>query len=110
MQLTWVAEGRKASSRSGLEGGFTFDCERPRHQALLHPHRIANRCVTNGEWADFIADGGYDTPTLWLSEGWDWVQRERIAQPLYWHDPGSHFTLAGRREIDRAAPVAHVSI
>ena len=91
------------------DDGFAFDCERPRHQALLHPHAITGRKATNGEWADFIADGGYSTPALWLSEGWDWVQREGIAAPLYWHGDGTHFTLAGRREIDRSAPVAHVS-
>ena len=98
--LGWI-EGREGLVEIGApEGGFAFDCERPRHQALLHPHRIANRCVTNGEWADFIADGGYRTPTLWLSEGWDWVQRESIERPLYWHDDGTHFTL-GRPPRDR---------
>jgi ergothioneine biosynthesis protein EgtB len=70
---------------------------------------MATRRVTNSEWQDFIADGGYRTPTLWLSEGWDWVQRDAINAPLYWHEDGTEFTLAGRREIDRAAPVAHVS-
>ena len=88
---------------------YAFDCERPRHQVLLHPHAIASRLVTNGEWAEFIADRGYTTPTLWLSEGWGWVQRESISAPLYWRQEGSLFTLAGRREIDRSAPVAHVS-
>jgi ergothioneine biosynthesis protein EgtB len=90
-------------------GSFAFDCERPRHRTMLHPHRIAARCVTNAEWAEFIADGGYRKPVLWLSEGWDWVQRERIERPLYWHDDGSHFTLAGRIAINLAAPVAHIS-
>ena len=89
--------------------GFAFDSERPRHKALLHPHRIAARCVTNGEWMNFIADGGYRSATHWLSDGWDWVQRESIEGPLYWYEDGSHFTLAGRRAIDRAAPVAHIS-
>ena len=88
---------------------FAFDCERPRHRALLHPHAIADRCVTNGEWAEFILDGGYDTPGLWLSEGWDWRQRERVTAPLYWRGDGAAFTLAGRRLLDPAAPVAHVS-
>ena len=74
--LGWI-EGREGLVEIGAEGGFAFDCERPRHRTLLHPHRIANRCVTNGEWAEFIADGGYGTPTLWLSDGWDWVQREK---------------------------------
>ena len=91
------------------EGQFAFDCERPRHRLFLHPHAIASRKVTNGEWAEFIADGGYAKPALWLSEGWDWVQRDHVAAPLYWSEDGTQFTLAGRREIDRAAPVAHVS-
>ena len=92
------------------DAAFAFDCEGPRHQALLHPHAIAQRCVTNGEWQEFIADGGYDDSNLWLSEGWDWRQAQDIERPLYWHaDNASSFTLAGRRDLDRAAPVDHVS-
>src|SRR5688572_9643776 len=89
--------------------GFAFDSERPRHQALLHPHAIASRPVTNGEWREFIGDGGYSTPGLWLSEGWAWVTSERVEAPLYWREDGSSFTLAGRRDRDPAAPVAHFS-
>ena len=88
---------------------FAFDCERPRHRALLHPHAIADRCVTNSEWAQFVADAGYATPSLWLSEGWDWVRREGIVAPLYWRGEGEAFTLAGRRSLDPAAPVSHIS-
>ena len=107
--LSWI-DGREGIVEIGADrDDFAFDCERPRHGTFLHPHRIANRCVTNGEWSDFIADGGYTMPSLWLSEGWDWVQREGIESPLYWNDDGTHFTLAGRREVDRAAPVAHIS-
>ena len=106
--LGWI-DGREGLVEIGAADGFAFDCERPRHRTLLHPHRIANRCVTNGEWAGFIADGGYSTASLWLSEAWDWVQAEGIERPLYWNDDGTHFTLAGRRGIDRAAPVAHIS-
>ncbi|HEY7006920.1 MAG TPA: ergothioneine biosynthesis protein EgtB, partial [Sphingomicrobium sp.] len=89
--------------------GFAFDSERPRHRVFLSGHELASRRVTNKEWRQFIDDGGYRTPTLWLSEGWDWVQREQVAAPLYWRDDGSEFTLGGTREIDGAAPVAHVS-
>jgi len=106
--LAWIA-GRDGLVDIGADTGFAFDSERPRHRALLHPHRIANRCVTNGEWHQFIDDGGYSTATLWLSEAWDWLRTEQIERPLYWSDDGTHFTLAGRREIDLAAPVAHVS-
>ena len=93
--------GRTGLVDIGASGdGFAYDCETPRHQALLHPHAIAQRCVTNGEWQQFIREGGYDNVSLWLSEGWDWRQAEDIERPLYWHDDNaSYFTLAGRREI-----------
>ena len=105
----WLV-GRQGLVEIGASpGGFAFDCERPRHHALLHPHAIADRCVTNGEWAEFIADDGYATASLWLSEGWDWLQRECVTAPLYWRGEGESFTLAGRRALDPAAPVAHVS-
>jgi ergothioneine biosynthesis protein EgtB len=89
--------------------GFAFDCERPRHLALLHPHALADRLVTNADWQAFIADGGYCDPRLWLSEGWAWVQREGIVAPHYWDEEGSSFTLAGRRPLDPEGPVSHVS-
>ena len=88
---------------------FSFDCEGPRHEVLIRPHAIATAPVTNAQWDEFIADAGYSTPSLWLAEGWDWVRREGIAAPLYWHDDGSAFTLAGRRPRDPAAPVSHIS-
>jgi ergothioneine biosynthesis protein EgtB len=107
--LRWH-RGREGIVEIGATGsGFAFDCERPRHRIFLSGHEIAGRRVTNREWREFIDDGGYRTPTLWLSDGWAWVQQEGIAVPLYWHKDGSQFTLAGRREIDWAAPVAHVS-
>ena len=90
------------------DDGFAFDSEGPRHRTFLASHAIANRKVTNKEWAEFIADGGYSTAALWLSEGWDWIQREGVAAPLYWREEETDFTLGGRRAIDWAAPVAHV--
>ena len=108
-ELCWI-DGKDGLAEIGAaDDSFAFDCERPRHQALLHPHRIASRSVTNGEWQEFIGDGGYRTPTLWLSDGWDWLSREGVSSPLYWLGDGSQFTLAGRREIDPSAPVAHIS-
>jgi ergothioneine biosynthesis protein EgtB len=108
--LSWH-RGREGVVEIGAaETGFAFDSERPRHKAVLTPHQLASRKVTNGEWREFIADGGYSMPTLWLSDGWAWVQHEGVSAPLYWREEGTEFTLGGRREIDWAAPVAHVSL
>ncbi len=88
---------------------FAFDCEGPPHEVLLQPFRLAKSCVTNREWAEFIAAGGYRDSRLWLSDGWAWVQREGIAAPLYWDADGSEFTLCGSVERRPDAPVAHLS-
>ncbi len=90
--------------------GFAFDNETPRHDALLHDHRIGNRLVTNGEYREFIQDGGYDNCELWLSDGWATINERGWRRPLYW-DEGleREYTLGGDREIDDNAPVCHVS-
>ncbi|HEX5354527.1 MAG TPA: ergothioneine biosynthesis protein EgtB [Rhodanobacteraceae bacterium] len=103
-------DGRQGVIEIGHAGeGFAYDNERPRHRELLHSHAIANRCVTNAEFREFIDDGGYRNPALWLSEGWDTVRRESWSHPLYWDDGlTTTFTLAGRRAIEPSAPVCHV--
>ena len=110
VDLRFIA-GRDGIVETGHEGaGFAYDNEGPRHRELLHPHAIANRCVTNAEFRAFIDDGGYRNPVLWLSEGWDTACREGWRHPLYWDDAlETSFTLAGRRVIDPAAPVCHIS-
>ena len=92
--------------------GFAFDCEGPRHRELLHPHAIADRTVTNREWTAFIEDGGYRDARHWLSDGWAWVQENGVEAPLYWEKRDglwTRFGLDGRRPIDPAAPVTHIS-
>jgi ergothioneine biosynthesis protein EgtB len=98
--------------------GFAFDNEAPRHGVLLAPYRIADRLVTCGDYAQFMADGGYERPTLWLSDGWAAVQAGGWKAPAYWIAPGdprvpaSHwqvFGLHGVRAMDAAAPVAQLS-
>jgi ergothioneine biosynthesis protein EgtB len=97
----------------GHEGGsFCFDNERPAHRALLQPVRVGRALVTNGEWLEFMAEGGYSTPSLWLSNGWDEVQAQGWTAPGYWqHTDGAWFsmTLGGLRPVDPALPVCHVS-
>ena len=91
---------------------FAFDSERPRHQVMIHPHRLADRPVTNAEWLGFIDAGGYADPRLWLSDGWVWVQAEKVQAPLYWRrgEGGWHrFGLDGLRPLGLAEPVCHIS-
>lgn len=112
--LQWI-EGMAGIQQIGHDGqGFAFDCEGPCHDVLLHPHAIANRPVTNGEWIAFIEDGGYREASHWLSDGWAWVQQEAIEAPLYWNrtsDPEwAEFGLAGNQSLDLLAPVKHVSL
>jgi ergothioneine biosynthesis protein EgtB len=97
----------------GTEGpGFAFDNETPRHLVHLAPYSIADRLVTNAEYAAFIADGGYRTATLWMSDGWSVVQAEEWRAPMYWRqlDGAWHqFGPGGLAALEPAAPVRHVS-
>jgi ergothioneine biosynthesis protein EgtB len=104
-------DGVSGITAIGHDGeGFAYDCERPRHEVLLGPHAIANRPVSNAEYAGFVADGGYRQSSLWLSEAWEVVEREGWRGPLYWsEDASSEFTLGGERTIDPQAPVCHIS-
>ena len=108
----WI-EGKEGLVEIGRDGpGFGFDCEGPRHRALLHPHALADRLVTNGEWAAFIDDGGYRRPELWLADGWAWVRENKVEAPLYWRRSERHwlrFGLDGLMPISLAEPVCHVS-
>jgi ergothioneine biosynthesis protein EgtB len=92
--------------------GFAFDSEGPRHSVQIEPFRLADRLATNGEWAEFISDGGYRNPLLWLSDGWGKVRDEGWTAPLYWEARDEELwtmTLRGAQPLDVAAPVTHVS-
>jgi ergothioneine biosynthesis protein EgtB len=92
--------------------GFAFDNESPRHAVHLEPFALADRAVTCGEWMAFIADGGYERPDLWLSDGWATARADAWESPLYWFrvvDDWWLFTLGGPQLVDPAEPVCHVS-
>ena len=92
--------------------GFAFDNEGPRHPALLQPYRLANRLVRNRAWLEFMADGGYTTPTLWMSEGWAAVVDHGWRAPLHWRESEGDwaiFGLGGTVAVDPDEPVRHVS-
>ena len=77
---------------------------------LLADYALANRLVTNAEYSEFVADGGYRSPTLWLSDGWSLVQSEGWTRPLYWSADCTHeFTLYGLTPLDLSRPVSHLS-
>jgi ergothioneine biosynthesis protein EgtB len=99
--------------RLGFEGdGYSFDNEGPPHPVLLQPACIGRGLVTNAQWLDFMADGGYSTPSLWLSDGWATVEAEAWNAPGYWREVDGAwyaFTLGGLRPVDPDAAVVHVS-
>jgi ergothioneine biosynthesis protein EgtB len=110
--LRWL-EFEGGLTSIGHDGaGFAFDNEWPRHRTFLQSYRIGSRLVTNGEYLEFIAAGGYQDWRFWLSEGWKNVQTHRWSSPLYWEQrDGTWFTqtLAGVQKVDEHGPVSHVS-
>jgi ergothioneine biosynthesis protein EgtB len=94
------------------DGGFAFDNERPRHRVLVEPYELASRLVLAGEYWEFIEDGGYRRPELWLSDGWATVQSDAWTAPLYWEkrdDAYVRYSLHGEVPVAAHEPVCHVS-
>ncbi|HVY54123.1 MAG TPA: ergothioneine biosynthesis protein EgtB, partial [Thermodesulfobacteriota bacterium] len=92
--------------------GFGYDNEYPMHKVYIEPFRLQSRLVTNGEYMEFIEDGGYETPELWLSEGWATAESRNWSSPFYWeckNGEWAHFTLSGMKTVNPEEPVCHVS-
>ncbi len=110
--LEWVDFPDQTVEVGHAGPGFCFDNERPAHRVLLHAFQLASRPVNCREFLEFIGDGGYQRPELWLSEGWSLCREESWKAPLYWIERGPEwdvFTLGGRKAVDLGAPVTHVS-
>ncbi len=108
----WIAHPGGIVAVGTDSAGFFFDNESPRHVVQLAPFELSDRAVTCGEWLEFIDDGGYSRPELWLSDGWAAVKEQGWVAPLYWREEGGDwtlFTLFGRRPVSPAEPVCHVS-
>jgi ergothioneine biosynthesis protein EgtB len=102
--LRWIGHGGN---------GFAFDNETPRHRVWVEGYRLAARLVTCGDYLRFMADGGYERPEFWLSDGWAACRSHGWAAPLYWESDGNggwrRFSLTGMRPVEPAEPVCHVS-
>ena len=110
--LCWHRYGEGVNWIGHAGDGFSFDNEQPRHRVFIESFELASRLVTNHEYLDFIADGGYKRPEFWLSDGWNAVQNFGWRAPLYWQQrDGARFvhTLSGLRELNPSEPVCHVS-
>ncbi len=113
-ELEWLSfpGGVQSIGSANETAMFSFDNERPTHQVFLQPYQLANRLVTNGEYLDFIEDGGYQKSHFWLSEGWSWVGTNSILCPLYWEQVDGEwqeYTLAGMQSLHGDRPVCHLN-
>lgn len=91
---------------------FCYDNELGHHKVYLNPYSISNKFVTNGEYLEFISSGGYKDFNLWHSEAWDWVNKNQVSEPMYWHklkDEWHQYTLQGLKKLDLEAPLSHIS-
>jgi len=111
-QPTWTEFDGGVQEIGHPGGSFAFDNEGPRHRVFTEPFRMANNLVTAGQWLEFMADGGYERPELWLSDGWAVVRQDGWQTPLYWVPDGDSWqvhTLTGTRPIRIEEPVCHLS-
>ncbi len=110
--IVWVSFEGGVSNIGHEDGEFGYDNEYPSHKVYLNSYKLGSRLVTNAEYLEFIKDGGYETPEVWLSEGWVAVETNNWKAPLYWQqssDEWMQFTLAGLRKVEPDEPLTHVS-
>lgn len=91
---------------------FSYDNERPQHKVYLESFEISNKLVSQGDYLDFINDGGYENFDLWHAEAWDFINTKNIKAPLYWHKQGNswkQYTLNGLQDLNSKLPVHHLS-
>ena len=109
---SWIEVEGGLVTLGASEEAFAFDCETPAHKVFLESFQLAQYAVTNSEWIEFISDGGYATPSLWLSDGWEKCNQEYWRTPLYWESVDGEWltiTLHGSRLLDLNAPVTNIS-
>ena len=112
-ELAWQSFADRDTEIGAAGPGFCFDNEMPRHTARVGEFQLASRMVRNSEFLEFIDSGGYQAPTLWLSDGWTQVQQRGWQAPLYWvkqDEQWFEFGLDGLHPLNLDAPVAHLSL
>ena len=105
-EVVWVGTNQNDS--------FSFDNERPKHEAIVPNYSLAKRLVTNREFLEFVESGGYEDPSWWLSDGWTWLKANNIDAPEYWRKQRTQkgykvYDFQGEHKLDLDAPVSHVS-
>ncbi len=111
-ELRWVGFEGGLVHIGAAGSGFRFDNESPRHRRFLEPFEIADRLVTNGEFLEFIEDGGFRRAELWMSEGWAQRESQGWTEPFYWERRDGawwSFTLSGMRPLVLGEPVCHLT-
>ena len=108
----WIGFGERVGWIGWDGEGFSYDNEGPRHREFVAAFELGSRLVTNQEYLAFMENGGYERPELWLSLGWEAVQKNQWTEPFYWErrdDEWQMFTLGGMRPVDPFEPVVHLS-
>lgn len=111
-ELNWTGFEEGIYEIGNKSGEFTYDNERPRHRRFLEAFEVTERLITNGEYLEFMRDGGYKRSELWLDQGWAVINAKDWKAPLYWIEKDGEwrqFTLSGLREVDPNEPVTHLS-
>lgn len=87
----------------------SLDNERPAHVVDVPSFRIGRVPVTNGEWQQFIDDGGYDEPRWWSRAGWSHRVQAGLRAPQFWNSDGTRIRFGHVEAIPADEPVQHVT-
>jgi len=112
--LFWLGYEKPHSKEVLPSYDFAFDNEKPAHQVFMQDFAIDKALVSNGDYLEFMRDGGYKNFRWWFSEGWETLKREHWRAPLYWELHDGEWMIRDFSGLHAAAsrkdePVSHVS-
>ena len=87
---------------------FSLDNERPAHTVDVAPFWIGRVPVSNRQWSEFVADGGYRRPDLWSARGWRHRVEAGLERPKFWTAEGTRWRFGVEEDVPPHEPVQHV--
>jgi len=107
-ERVFVAGGPFVLGVDAAREPFSLDNERPAHTVDVAPFWIGRVPVSNRQWSEFIADGGYRRPDLWSPRGWEHRVEAGLERPKYWTAEGARRRFGVEEDVPPDEPVQHV--
>lgn len=86
-----VPAGSVTLGLSRSDGGFGWDNEYESFSLDVPEFEIDAYKVTNGQFLQFMSEGGYENRGYWAEADWKWIKEHGITHPVFWQRSGDNW-------------------